>query len=54
MAKIHEESIVIKFSRLRRDEETEFAAILTEEMATALEQVAQELAGAEVIVEISG
>ena len=51
MAKIHEEVVIIKFSRLVKDS-TDIAPIANSDITTALEQVAQELAGDSVVVEI--
>lgn len=53
MAKLHEEVIVIKVSRLVRDTDTNPEAILLNaETLTSLEAVVQELAGASTLVEI--
>ena len=52
MAKIQSENVVITFSKLTRDSESESDPIISAEVAAALEQVAQELAGAGVIVEV--
>ena len=52
MAKIVEDVLVIKFSTLVKDGSTDQTACITEEMQVALEQVAQELAGDNVIVEL--
>ncbi len=52
MAKIVEDIIVIKFSKLVRDEDAETTAMYTKETENALEQVAQELAGDGILVEI--
>lgn len=51
MAKIQEEIIVIKFSQLVKDG-TETAPKVTEDVTSALIQVAEELVGTGVIVEI--
>lgn len=51
MAKIYEETVVIKLSKLIKDNEVT-PMIATEEVVTALEQVAQELVGEHVIAEI--
>ena len=50
MAKIHEEIVVIKLSKLVRDD-AEVQAIATDDIVAALQSVAEELAGAGVIVE---
>lgn len=52
MAKIQTETVVLTFNRLVRDSDESQEGIVTGETAAALEQVAQELAGAGVIVEI--
>jgi hypothetical protein len=51
MAKIQEEIIVIKFSQLVKDC-SDTHNIVTEELAAALVQVSEELAGPGVVVEI--
>jgi len=51
MAKIHEEIIIIKFSQLVKDG-TESVPRVTEDVTAALVQVAEELVGAGVVVEI--
>ncbi len=51
MAKIVEDVVVIKFSKIVKDNEKESAAIANQETLTALEQVAQELAGEGIVVE---
>jgi hypothetical protein len=50
MAKIYTESVVITFSKLVRDD-AEVQAIATDDIVTALQSVAEELAGAGVVVE---
>jgi len=51
MAKIHEEVLVIKMSKLVKDnQETE--SVVSTDTITALEQVVQELAGDGVVVEV--
>lgn len=52
MAKIVEELVVIKFSTIVKDRSGEQPGTLTDEVMAALEQVAQELAGASVVVEV--
>jgi hypothetical protein len=52
MAKIQEEVIVITVSRLVKDNETS-NVLFTEEIGLALEQVAQELLGNGVVVEVN-
>lgn len=51
MAKMIEEVIVIKLSKLVKDGDNT-SAIANEDVQSALEQVAQELAGAGVLVEV--
>lgn len=51
MARIYEETVVVKLSKLVKDTEVT-PMIATEEVVTALEQVAQELVGEHVIAEI--
>jgi len=51
MAKIYEEVVVIKLSRLVKDSE-EVSSIVNNETLGALEQVAQELVGAGTVVEV--
>jgi hypothetical protein len=51
MAKIKEEIIVIKFSQLVKDG-AESPSHVTEDVTAALTQVAEELVGAGVVVEI--
>lgn len=51
MAKIQTETLTVTFSRLVRDSDTS-AAVVGEEIRQALEQVAQELAGQSVVVEV--
>jgi hypothetical protein len=52
MAKIHEEVVVIKLSKLVRERDTEEQYIANNELCDALQTVAQELAGAGVVVEV--
>jgi hypothetical protein len=51
MAKIHEEIVVIKLSKLVKDDAAP-AEIATEEMLSALATAFQELAGEHIIVEL--
>jgi hypothetical protein len=53
MAKIQEEIIVIKVSKLLRDSDSEAAQILNQDAVSSLEAVIQELAGENVLVEIA-
>jgi hypothetical protein len=50
MAKIVEEIVIIKLSKLVKDDVV--SGIVTDDLQTALEQVAQELVGDSVIVEV--
>lgn len=52
MAKIVEDVLVIKFSQIVKDGAAEQTTCITEEMQAALEQVAQELAGGNIVVEV--
>lgn len=52
MAKIQQEAIVVNLSKLVKTGTNEFESLLTPELISAVEQVAQELAGDGVIVEI--
>jgi hypothetical protein len=51
MAKVVEDVVVVKFSKLVKDDETS-VSIVSPEIQTAIEQVAQELVGDGVIVEV--
>lgn len=52
MAKVVEDVVVIKFSKLVKDSDSNSTGIAVQEVQTALEQVAQELVGDSVIVEV--
>jgi len=52
MAKIVEDQIIIKFSKIVKDSEQDVAGIAGNDIQQALEQVAQELVGDSVVVEI--
>jgi len=52
MAKIVEDVIVIKFSKIVKDSESDSAGIAGADVQAALEQVAQELVGDAVVVEV--
>ena len=52
MAKLHEEIIVVKVSKLLKDTE-QAQPIMCAETVASLEQVIQELAGSNVLVEIA-
>lgn len=51
MAKIHEEIVIIKFSKLVKDSDSA-GTIANEELVVSLAAVAEELAGAGIIVEV--
>ena len=51
MAKIVEDVVVIKFSKIVKDNEKDSTTIANQETLAALEQVAQELAGEGIVVE---
>lgn len=51
MARIVEEVLIVKFSRIVKDNAGEESSI-TDETVAALEQVAQELVGDSVVVEV--
>ena len=52
MAKIHEEVVVIKLSKLVRDKDGEEQYIATNDVCDALQSVAEELLGSGVVVEV--
>ena len=52
MAKIVESVVVIKFSSIVKDSSEMPALIITDDVKVALEQVAQELVGDNVVVEV--
>ena len=52
MAKIVEDVVVIKFSKIVKDSESEVSGIAGSDVQAALEQVAQELVGDGVVVEV--
>ena len=52
MAKIHEEAVVIKLSKLIRDRDDAEQYIATNDLCEALQSVAEELIGAGVVVEV--
>lgn len=53
MAKIIEELIIIKLSRLVKDNDRQLESTASEEVLTSLETVVQELVGSDIIVEVS-
>lgn len=52
MAKIHEEIVLIKLSKLIRDKDGSDQFIATNELCETLRTVSEELAGAGVVVEV--
>lgn len=52
MAKIVEDVIVIKFSKIVKDNDSNETSVASAEVQQALEQVAQELVGDNVVVEV--
>jgi hypothetical protein len=52
MAKIVEDVLVVKFSKIVKDSENDVKVLATRDIQQALEQVAQELAGEAIIVEV--
>jgi hypothetical protein len=52
MARIVEDVLVIKFSKIVKDSDSDESGIATSEIQAALEQVAQELVGDAVVVEV--
>jgi hypothetical protein len=52
MAKIVTESVVITFSKIIKDSESDTSGIAGPDIQQALEQVAQELVGESVVVEV--
>lgn len=52
MAKIVTENVVITFSKIVKDSEPDTSGIVNSDIQTALEQVAQELVGDSVVVEV--
>jgi len=52
MAKIQEELIVIKLSKLHKDSQTQTSNLANDDIIVGLEAVVQELVGADVIVEV--
>jgi hypothetical protein len=52
MAKIVEDIIIIKFSKIAKDADPDVVSIATDEIQDQLEQIAQELVGDGFIVEV--
>jgi hypothetical protein len=51
MAKVHEEIVIIKFSRLIKDSENA-APVVTDDVVSSLVQISEELVGSGVVVEL--
>ena len=52
MAKIQEELIIIKLSKLHKDSQTQTSNLASDDVVQGLEAVVQELVGSDVIVEV--
>lgn len=52
MAKIVEEVLVVKFSKIVKDNDADSSSLINAETQTAIEQVAQELVGDSIVVEV--
>jgi hypothetical protein len=52
MAKIVEDVLIVKFSKIVKDSDTDNGSLVGNEIEAALEQVAQELVGEAVVVEV--
>jgi len=52
MAKLHEEVVVLKLSKLTKDKNQDEVYLADNEFCSSIEQVAQELLGDNVIVEV--
>jgi hypothetical protein len=52
MAKIVEDILIIKFSKIVKDNNTDSQPVVNNEVIGALEQVAQELVGDNVVIEV--
>ena len=52
MAKIVEDILVVKFSKIVKDSDTDNGGLVGTDIQAALEQVAQELVGESVVVEV--
>ena len=53
MAKIHEEVVVIKLSKLIKETDQSSELVATDDICDALQSVAEELLGAGIIVEVT-
>jgi hypothetical protein len=52
MAKIHEEVVLIRLSKLVKEKDSDHQLVATDEICDALQSVAEELLGAGVVVEV--
>ena len=52
MAKIVEDVVIVKFSKIVKDSDAENGGLINSDVQAALEQVAQELVGDTVVVEV--
>jgi hypothetical protein len=52
MAKIVEDVLIVKFSKIIKDSDTDNGGLVGNDIQIALEQVAQELVGDSVVVEV--
>lgn len=52
MAKIVEDVLIVKFSKIIKDSDIDNGGLVGNDIQTALEQVAQELVGDSVVVEV--
>lgn len=52
MAKIVEDVLIVKFSKIVKDSDSDDSGLVNNEVKAALEQVAQELVGEAIVVEV--
>jgi hypothetical protein len=52
MAKLHEEVVILKLSKLVKENSSEQATLADNDFCTAIEEVAQQLIGENIIVEV--
>lgn len=52
MAKIVEDVLIVKFSKIVKDSDTDNGGLVNNDIKAALEQVAQELVGESIVVEV--
>lgn len=52
MAKIVEDVLIVKFSKIVKDSDSDDGGLVNNEVKAALEQVAQELVGEAIVVEV--